>query len=185
MKIKITKINKYQYGGELTGKPITMKPGLNYYFPNANSVLEIPEKQAGGMVAVEDGFYKRKGDPWGYKDNGDGTYTVVDYSRNGKKFLLNNPNDGSYRAVSSLFPKSMNQPSINNNPNITIQSPARESTYVSQYVQDNQLATEPIQNSPVQNMPLSQLPQGYNPYSYSRQPQTISQEQLNHNIPIS
>lgn len=166
--------------GQLTGKPITMKPGLNYYFPNANSVLEIPEKQAGGMVAAEDGFYKRKGDPWGYKDNGDGTYTVVDYSRNGKKFLLNNPNDGSYKAVASLFPKSMNQPIINNNPNITIQSPARESTYTSQHVQDNQLATEPVQVAP-----LSQLPQGYNPYSYSGQPQTISQEQLNQNIPIS
>lgn len=177
-------VNAYPMNnGQLIGKPVKMKPGLNYYFPNANSVLEIPEKQSGGLISTEDGFSKRKGESrWGYKDNGDGTYSAIDYTRNGKQFLLSDPNNKAYKAVAALFPKSISQPTVNNNSNISTQSPARESSYISQYVQDNQLQTVP---EPVQNVSLSQLPQGYNPYSYSGQPQTISQEQLNQNIPIS
>lgn len=36
--------------GNPIGRPIRMRPGLNYYFPNADSVLEIPEKQNGGLI---------------------------------------------------------------------------------------------------------------------------------------
>lgn len=89
------------YGGKLIGRPVIMKPGLNYYFPNADSVLEIPKEQTGGLVSTENGFYGRKGDPWLYKDNGDGTFTTVD-TRRGKSFVVNK-NSSAYNSIAALF----------------------------------------------------------------------------------
>lgn len=140
------------------GKPVKMKPGLNYYFPNADQVLEIPDnpshaqygqvaglgrnKEFGqrlndplglqGQPQLEDvpylkrstapqfpapedntpeivpqGFIRPKGDKWMYKDNGDGSYTVIDTTRPDRKFKLDgkSKNKDAFIAVDKMFNK--------------------------------------------------------------------------------
>lgn len=141
--------------GTPIGKPVRMKPGLNYYFPNADSVLEIPEKQWGGPAAMLNsppvvdrlndplglqrqqqlasvgidprqeaplaqnvydgpapmnmrGFVKGSGrDKWLYRDNGDGSFTVVDSTRPSMTFTIDptSKNKEAYNAVASMFGK--------------------------------------------------------------------------------
>lgn len=144
------------------GKPVKMKPGLNYYFPNADQVLEIPDnpshaqygqvaglgrnKEFGqrlndplglqGQPQLEDvpylkrstapqfpapedntpeivpqGFIRPKGDKWMYKDNGDGSYTVIDTTRPDRKFKLDgkSKNKDAFIAVDKMFNKTQSK----------------------------------------------------------------------------
>ena len=81
--------------GQPIGKPVKMKPGLNYYFPNAEAVLEIPTNRFGGLTPTLSAYAK-------FQMGGEAGFAPIQTERGEKLYHLD-------RSISNVAAKKLHK----------------------------------------------------------------------------